>query len=185
MTIEEAIQLFSYRAEYAKNALESYSEDDPAEGFKTVAKIRLESAEMALAALRAQQEASQNKPLTYNNLLGMVGHSVYCVEHKAFVKICKDHVGMYLVNQDGKCSSYHDNLTFYLCPPVAAKKNENGCKYCRDGDVIVLDSCSAVRIERDGQNYIMGGCDWEHEINYCPMCGRQLRHPPKGRGKVR
>lgn len=64
-------------------------------------------------------------------------------------------------------------------PKGAAKKNENGCKYCRDGDVIVLDSCSAVRIERDGQNYIMAGCDWEHEINYCPMCGRQLRHSPK------
>ncbi len=136
-----------------------------------------------ITVLLAQQEAGQNKPLTYNNLLGMVGHSVYCVEHKAFVKICKDHVGMYLVNQDGKCSSYHDNLTFYLCPPVAAKKNENGCKYCCDGDVIALDSCSAVRIERDGQNYIMGGCDWEHEINYCPMCGRQLRHPPKAERK--
>ena len=120
MKIEEAIQWFSYRVEDAKKALESYSEDDTAEGFKMVAKFRLESAKMALAALRAQQEA---------------------------------------------------------------EKNENGCKYCRDGDVIALDSCSAVRIERDGQNYVMGGCDWEREINYCPMCGRQLRHPPKAERK--
>lgn len=68
-------------------------------------------------------DVDQTKPLTYNNLLGMVGHSVYCAEHKEYVKICKDHVGMYLLHQNGNCSSYHDNLTFYLCSPKA-KKNE-------------------------------------------------------------
>lgn len=77
MTVEEAIQWFSYRVEDAKKALESYGEDDTAEGFKMVAKIRLESAEMALAALRAQEEAEKNEPLTLKELLEMNGQPVW------------------------------------------------------------------------------------------------------------
>ena len=61
-----------------------------------------------------------------------------------------------------------------------AEKNENGCKYCRDGEIIAWDMCNdAVTIQTDGRIHIIGGGDWECEINYCPMCGRQLRRPPK------
>ncbi len=62
----------------------------------------------------------------------------------------------------------------------AQQEAEKGCKYCRDGEVIAWDMCNdAVTIQTDGRIHIIGGGDWECEINYCPMCGRQLRRPPK------
>ena len=62
----------------------------------------------------------------------------------------------------------------------AQQEAEKGCKYCRDGAVIGLDLCNdEITIDTDGKIHVMGGGDWELQINYCPMCGRQLRYPPK------
>ena len=88
-----------------------------------------------------------------------------------------DTARLVLINQCRKdaVDSYVEAFGLAISALRAQQEAEKGCKYCRDGDAIALDSCSAIRIERESQNYVVGGSDWESEINYCPMCGRNLR----------
>ncbi len=55
------------------------------------------------------------------------------------------------------------------------REMNDGCKYCRDGEVIAWDLCGdGIVIESDGKVHMLSGGDWEAEIEFCPMCGRKL-----------
>ena len=50
-----------------------------------------------------------------------------------------------------------------------------GCKYCLNGEVIAWDMCNdGIVIETEGKIHMLSGGDWEVEIKFCPMCGREL-----------
>ena len=62
------------------------------------------------------------------------------------------------------------------------RKDTDGCKYCSllSGGVSILDEDkdNELRIERHNDTYVITTltdcCDYNVEINYCPMCGRKL-----------
>ena len=49
------------------------------------------------------------------------------------------------------------------------------CRYCIGREVIAWDLCNdGIVLESDGKIHMRSGGDWEVEIKYCPMCGRNL-----------
>ena len=65
----------------------------------------------------------------------------------------------------------------------SAQPEQTGCEYCHedsDGHVMPLEkNCHAfIRFGMDGWELSLNAKGWhgETKINYCPMCGRKLKH---------